>query len=250
MSWLFSQALVEACSPQKNLDGVPCALWSSTHTPPPCWFPDKTMGPLSLSRSGTTCVLLTDDHGAELLTLYLEDSRARTSPQQTSMPREFQEPSQDSGSSSPESSERFDLDLLLSKTALDSVSSGLTSSLAICQDSGTMQNGVCSPVTMSPRPTRDKDAGSWPTPRCMMKSSMVVCKRKTALNLEERVAVVDGVSGGYLNPPWIEWLMGWPIGWTACTFSETVKSLSVQQRPSESCTNEQPLIESQNEQQV
>lgn len=22
--------------------------------------------------------------------------------------------------------------------------------------------------------------------------------------------------GGQLNPPWVEWLMGWPIGWTAC----------------------------------
>lgn len=20
--------------------------------------------------------------------------------------------------------------------------------------------------------------------------------------------------GGHLNPPWVEWLMGWPIGWT------------------------------------
>ena len=23
-------------------------------------------------------------------------------------------------------------------------------------------------------------------------------------------------SGGQLNPDWVEWLMGWPIGWTAC----------------------------------
>ena len=22
--------------------------------------------------------------------------------------------------------------------------------------------------------------------------------------------------GGQLNPPWVEWLMGWPIGWTDC----------------------------------
>lgn len=22
------------------------------------------------------------------------------------------------------------------------------------------------------------------------------------------------VIGGSLNPPWVEWLMGWPIGWT------------------------------------
>jgi len=26
---------------------------------------------------------------------------------------------------------------------------------------------------------------------------------------------------GRLNPAWVEWLMGWPIGWTACDSSET-----------------------------
>ena len=25
---------------------------------------------------------------------------------------------------------------------------------------------------------------------------------------------LDGQSGGQLNPPWVEWLMKWPIGWT------------------------------------
>lgn len=30
--------------------------------------------------------------------------------------------------------------------------------------------------------------------------------------------------GGQLNPPWVEWLMGWPIGWTDCDASATDKS--------------------------
>jgi hypothetical protein len=25
---------------------------------------------------------------------------------------------------------------------------------------------------------------------------------------------VNGVTGGPLNPMWVEWLMGWPLGWT------------------------------------
>jgi hypothetical protein len=29
--------------------------------------------------------------------------------------------------------------------------------------------------------------------------------------------------GGALNPTWVEWLMGWPIGWTALKPSETAK---------------------------
>lgn len=35
-------------------------------------------------------------------------------------------------------------------------------------------------------------------------------------------------SPGRLNPKWVEWLMGWPIGWTACDSSETEWSPSKQ----------------------
>ena len=28
-------------------------------------------------------------------------------------------------------------------------------------------------------------------------------------------AVSDGNNNGQLNPTWVEWLMGWPIGWTS-----------------------------------
>jgi hypothetical protein len=32
--------------------------------------------------------------------------------------------------------------------------------------------------------------------------------------------------GGQLNPTWVEWLMGFPAGWTACDASETPSSRS------------------------
>lgn len=38
--------------------------------------------------------------------------------------------------------------------------------------------------------------------------------------------------GGQLNPDWVEWLMGWPIGWTACEQLETAKFRSWQQQHS------------------
>jgi len=35
--------------------------------------------------------------------------------------------------------------------------------------------------------------------------------------------------GGSLNPPWVEWLMGWPLGWTDLKPLETGKFQPVQQ---------------------
>ncbi len=45
----------------------------------------------------------------------------------------------------------------------------------------------------------------WPTPRAFMHKDSK--KDRGKYNLGE-------VVGGALNPNWVEWLMGWPIGWT------------------------------------
>lgn len=45
----------------------------------------------------------------------------------------------------------------------------------------------------------------WPTPRAFMHKDSKTDRGKA--NLGEKV-------GGHLNPPWVEWLMGWPIEWT------------------------------------
>lgn len=39
-------------------------------------------------------------------------------------------------------------------------------------------------------------------------------------------ASFDNLPNGKLNPNWIEWLMGWPIGWTASAHVETESSLT------------------------
>jgi hypothetical protein len=35
------------------------------------------------------------------------------------------------------------------------------------------------------------------------------------------VGQVEGMTTGALNPPWVEWLMGFPLGWTALEPSAT-----------------------------
>ncbi len=59
----------------------------------------------------------------------------------------------------------------------------------------------------------------WPTPRAAQGEARnhTVYARSTdkPQNLENRLAQVDpALIGGKLNPMWVEWLMGFPIGWT------------------------------------
>ena len=61
----------------------------------------------------------------------------------------------------------------------------------------------------------------WPTPRAFMHKDSTTDRGKS--NLGE-------VIGGKLNPTWVEWLMGWPLGWTDLKPLEMDKSHSVQQQ--------------------
>ncbi len=67
----------------------------------------------------------------------------------------------------------------------------------------------------------------WPTPvaRDYKGQGMSVARREAGRppdNLCSAVLLTDG--SGSLNPPWVEWLMGFPIGWTACVPSATPSS--------------------------
>jgi len=44
--------------------------------------------------------------------------------------------------------------------------------------------------------------------------------------MNRKTISLDAVAGGKLNPLWVEWLMGWPIGWTGLDALETDKFLS------------------------
>jgi hypothetical protein len=85
MSWLFSRALVEACLPRKCLDLQPSALLSWIGTADAVLYSDKMKVTLEThSRYGMTFVPLTENRGAGLLMLSLEDFLVRltATPQQ------------------------------------------------------------------------------------------------------------------------------------------------------------------------
>ena len=73
---------------------------------------------------------------------------------------------------------------------------------------------------------RKRQEMMWPTPNA---SDHI--QRKTSKSWAEQGRVnyvlsnpeITGVTGGKLNPTWVEWLMGWPIGWTDLKPLETDK---------------------------
>ena len=80
-------------------------------------------------------------------------------------------------------------------------------------------------------PMLEKESGSWDT-RCKGDAHPRAYKRTKPYNgpgqehLQSQAykrLTPNCVEGGKLNPEWVEWLMGWPMGWTGLQPLETAK---------------------------
>ena len=75
----------------------------------------------------------------------------------------------------------------------------------------------------------------WPTPRtkgmCGGSGSWDLLNKNTTV---EEARLMGAGNGGQLNPTWVEWLMGWPIGWTDLKPLVTDKSHCAPQQHGES----------------
>lgn len=60
----------------------------------------------------------------------------------------------------------------------------------------------------------------WATPTCHGRKGQSGAKRGRNAQGGE---CLTQQAGGTLNPKWVEWLMGWPLGWTDCDVLETDK---------------------------
>lgn len=65
----------------------------------------------------------------------------------------------------------------------------------------------------------------WPTPTCQDAKN-----NGAPSQMERNTKPLNAEIGGPLNPTWVEWLMGWPLGWTDLKPLETDKSRNVQQQ--------------------
>lgn len=239
MSWLFSQALVEEYSRGTSLAGLPCAQLNVMPTPHKFLRLGKTINPSDLSRFGLTSKVLTERSGTELLMSFLVDSRARTY-QLQDQALELAEKSRAYGNTWPGLSTRYSLDSSSWKTALYSSSEDLPWSSVILPKWGMTLNGALFQHPIVERPISVIASGLWPTPCAQERGGMHKpgshLTLTKALNGYKKGRLGDPSqiirSRGEANPQWVEWLMGWPIGWTSLRPLETARFQEWQQQHS------------------
>ena len=163
MSWLYSQALVAEFLPESCSDGELSAPSNGNPTQLAYLPPDRMTAFLRLSRFGMTFRPLTDDRGAELLTLYLAAFPARTS----ALPEKAQA-SQASAAGCGDtwrgSLARFDPVASLWRTAQHSLLEDYPSFSVTWPRSGMTADGQCWELPTLAHRTSATDSGLLPTP--------------------------------------------------------------------------------------
>jgi hypothetical protein len=272
MSWLFSRALVEASLGANSLDGEPSAPSNGNPTPQAYCAPDKTTAFSRPSRFGMTFAPLTESRGEELLTLYRAAFPVKTS-QSQEQEMDLTGSDQGCGERWLAWLAKYDHASSSWRTAQCSLLSEEPESLEILPRSGMTRDGLLWEQPMSVRPTNGIGSGLWPTPNARdWKDSGPKQGNRKSPNLGTAVhwptpatrdykgangfettqrkisegkraqmgqlpnAVQQELGrpiGGTLNPSWVEWLMGWPLGWTDLKQSAMDKYPSVPQQHGE-----------------
>lgn len=126
-----------------------------------------------------------------------------------------------SGESLPVSLAKFDPALQSWKTSPISPFEDSTEFSGTWPRSGTMRNGTAYRLPPLVRLTRGIGFGLWPTPRkCSGRHSAGINRAEfyRAMGFSPSSKTKGGANrsppGGPLSPMWIEWFMGFPIGWT------------------------------------
>lgn len=181
-------------------------------------------------QSGTMCAPCA---GMDLVLVSISsmaDSPARTSALRV-MERAWQESAADYSLRSRDSLARYDRDSSSWKMCLPFGAAGPTLSSDDWPASGMTVDGECFPLSTWERRTSESDGGYWPTATATdSKSSRNATVKDRKADGHSGVTLTDFVTlfptpaassygtnkgGGSLNPTWVEWLMGYPLGHTA-----------------------------------
>lgn len=247
MSYIYSRALAEGFLAANCSDTDVSALLSESHTPKPSWWHDKTMEPSRHSRFGMTYAPLTESLGADLLTWFAADSLAKTSALPEAGP-DWTAKGQGYGQKWLGLLGKYDPSTHSLKTAQLSLLEDSTACCPTLPRWGLMLDGELFPQPMLELRTDENESGYWPTPTCDsatdrssryaqggMPLTMAVkmwptpqasdnrdrgnastpaIQRRIEKGKQVMISMCVSSENGRLNPDWVEWLMGWPIGHT------------------------------------
>jgi hypothetical protein len=254
MSWLYSQALVAASLGENSLAGEPYAPSNGTPTPQAFLCSDKTTAAWTRFPSGMTCKPLTADHGEALLMSYRAGFPVRTYQLQAVEPASRGSVADcggkwreslakwDRATSSwkthqlslleglesfsgtwprwgmMRNGECWELSTRAPRTAASA--SGLWATpTANQQQAASLPAALNEAKRLHPRgqwslitqvaAEHCHGHRMWPTPTCQdaeNNGGQTQHRRNTK--------PLNAAVGGALNPVWVEWLMGWSLGWT------------------------------------
>lgn len=209
MSWHFLQEQEEVCWPDHNLDGSPDALLRLIPTQENVSWRDKETDAWNDSQFGTTSQPSMDLNGKDQSTSLVVDSHVRTS---LRLEREMELEAKRAvcGNIWRELYVRFDPISCGWKTHRCLWSEDLEQSSVTFPRWGMIADGVLwERITQEPV-ISETGSGYWPTP-----IAHNAIEGNYAYEQKRNTPTLASRAGGKLNPNWVEWLMGWPVGWTS-----------------------------------
>ena len=229
MSWHFSRALVAEYLAACSSDGELYVQSRSIHMQHLYSSSARMMEFYQHSRYGMTCERLTGRRGVELLTWYLEASRARTSPS-PGKGLESMAPGAVCGLKCVESSARFCLSSYSWKTHQCLFPEVLPESSVTLPRWGTMQNGVVSQAIIPGGKRMVKGCGWLRRPLWTDHKFYVLTRRhiitrrmqgKSPTNWMQQAIELSSLRKAWANVRFSEHLLRWPINWTDLRSLET-----------------------------
>lgn len=211
MSWHYLQEQEAASWAGSSLVGAPSVLLKLMPTAEAFSLPGSETDSSSHSRFGMTSAPSTGSHGPAELTSSAAASPAKTSASQAEGGG-LTEPVLDSGFRWPGSFAKYDpLECFwrIRQCSFLGVSVVFSGTFPRW---GSVRDGECSALAPLVLHTHENGCSLWPTVcardfRGIGRSRMERTGSKSGECLPQAI-------GGLLNPPWAEWLMGWPGGWT------------------------------------
>ena len=229
MSWHYLQGQEAASWEGSSLDGAPSALSKLIPTPAASCSQDKPTDASNRSPFGMTLRRSTGTDGAEALTWFRGDSPVRTYRQQAKE-QDSTASDLDCGPRWPGSLARCSPPLSGWKTRQCSLFGGLTEFSGTWPRWGMMQDGESFPLATPAHLISGNESGFWPTPKASdfkvdVNDSGEYARRTVAAGFQDALPfwIKRRWPGrrGVTNLDFVDWLMGWPIGWSALAQSAT-----------------------------